>query len=245
MVKKSRLGWFRVEEAAIQQLMVSFDKPADTRNAMLCYLVLCRKVNLKKATTFEDTIRSMACDMCMVYRDAQKALQLVESTGLLQIERRKIPRTNSNAPSVYTVLKPSDIMSEGSRRDVVTDESRSFTKSNPKNDKKTSAKKHCFEKQSTSFSETPKNDVFLSQLKEVNISEERQQFIRKFNEYAKLHSHALLPIDVYTEELDRALNVHEDNSFVLLFEAVTEEVGKFDGTSGKRLTLVRIVWENH
>jgi len=252
-----RRGFFQVEEAALQILSGRFDKHADTRNALFCYMVLCRKANLKRAWTFEDTIGSMANDLFMAYRDAQKALELVASAGLLRIERRKIPGAKANAPSLYTVLRPSDnrsephdIMSvpsdntsEASRKDRVHDESRSFPKKYPKNGTKTFPKKHVLKKTSTSSNDDV--HVFEEFLEAEFISEERKEFIRKFNDLVKSNPHALLPIDVYTDEVAKALDLHEDDDFEDLSNTIAEGLKSFNGPPDKRLTLVRLVWGNY
>ena len=220
-------------------------------------MVLCRKANLKRSWTFEDTVGSMAKDLFMAYRDAQKSLELVEACGLLCIERRKIPGTKANAPSLYKVVRPSDdtsappdIMSEpsdntseASREDRVHDESRSFPKTYPKNGAKTFPNQHGFKKPSTSS----KDDVcpFDESLKAEFISEERKAFIRKFNDHAKANPHALLPITAYTPELDKALDAHEGDGFEDLCTIIEQEVRDFDGPPDKRLTLVRLVWGNY
>lgn len=253
--KRSRRGYFQVEEAAIQKLSGAFDKPADTRNALLCYTILCRKANLKRAWTFEDTIASMAKDLFMEYRDAQKALELVEAAGLLRIERRKIPGTKANAPSLYTIVRPSDdtsvppdittapsdILPEASRIHPPDDEHRSFPNQYPKNGAKTFPNQHVFKKTSTSSDD----DVLVQSLEASGCSEERLRFIEKFNDFARSHGHALLPITVYTEELAKALDSHEDDGFEDLSNTIEQEVKEFNGPPDKRLTLVRLVWGSY
>jgi hypothetical protein len=143
------LGWFRIEEEAVRLINRSFDKPCDARNAMACYVMLCRKVNLKNgAHVFNDTIGSMARDLNLPYRDAQKALALVETIGLVKIERKKLPGTMGNAPSTYTVVRlsghditsePSDITGEPSRTAPVRELSRTFPKNSPRTTKKSEA----------------------------------------------------------------------------------------------------------
>jgi hypothetical protein len=143
------LGWFRIEEEAVRLIQRSFDKPCDCRNALAFFVMLCRKANLKGGDTFEDTIGSMAHDASFTYRDAQKALALVESIGLVKIERKKLPGTMGNAPSIYTVVRlspcditsePSDITGEPSRTAHVHDLSRTFPK-NPQEPPKTTKKR--------------------------------------------------------------------------------------------------------
>jgi len=135
------LGWFRVEEEAMRLIDRSWDKLCNARSAANCYVTLCRIANLKGNDVFEVSIASLARDMHCVYRDAQRALALVESIGLVKIERRKIPGTKENAPSIYTVVRtrpdfmsaPTDNVSEGHGRDHVHDPSRSFPKNGSKN----------------------------------------------------------------------------------------------------------------
>lgn len=96
-------GFFRVSEAAMRKIAHSFEQPWAVRAATLGYVVLCRKANLRGRNTFEDTIGSLAQDMSFPYREAQRAVRLLEGIGLVRIERRKIPGTKANAPNIYTV----------------------------------------------------------------------------------------------------------------------------------------------
>lgn len=122
----------------------SFDKPCDARNAANCYTTFCRIANLKGRDVFELSIANLARDLHCVYRDAQKALGHVEAVKLVRIERRKIPGTKENAPSVYTVVRlrpdimsaPTDKKSEGPGRDRVHDPSRTIPKNSPKHEPK-------------------------------------------------------------------------------------------------------------
>jgi hypothetical protein len=96
-------GYFRVSEDAIRLIHRSFDKPAVTRAALLAYQTLCRVANLRGKTTFDARIASLGQDMAFTYRDAQRALELIEGIGLVKIQRRKVPGTKENAPSIYTL----------------------------------------------------------------------------------------------------------------------------------------------
>jgi len=96
-------GFFRVSEEAMRKIAYSFEQPWAIRAATLAYVVLCRKTNLRGRNTFEDTIGSLAQDMSFPYREAQRAVRLLEGIGLVSIERRKIPGTKANAPNIYTV----------------------------------------------------------------------------------------------------------------------------------------------
>jgi hypothetical protein len=101
---KPHLGFFRVSEEAMRKIAVSFENPSATRAAMLAYVTLCRKANLRNTTTFDDRLVNMAQDMAFPYREAQSALKLLESIGLVVIQRRKVAGTKENAPNVYTVI---------------------------------------------------------------------------------------------------------------------------------------------
>jgi len=83
-------GFFKVGEEAMRLIARSGDSAWDARNAKTTYVTLCRVANLKRGDTFDVPISSLANDMHFVYRDAQKELALVESIGLVRIERRKI-----------------------------------------------------------------------------------------------------------------------------------------------------------
>jgi hypothetical protein len=144
-MSEPHLGWFWIEEEAMRLIERSFDTPCDGRNAAHCYATLCRIANLKGSDTFEVTISSLARDMRFVYRDAQKALRLVEAIKLVTIERRKVPGSKENAPSVYTVTRlrpdimspPTDNTSEGHGSARVRDHSRTIPKNSPKNEPNT------------------------------------------------------------------------------------------------------------
>jgi hypothetical protein len=93
--------WFPVGELDIRAISESFEEPAAYRSALIAYVTLRRKANLRGALAFEDRLLSMAKDMGMQYREAQRAIRLLESIGLVEVERRKIPGTNANLPSIY------------------------------------------------------------------------------------------------------------------------------------------------
>lgn len=101
--KRPHGGFFRVSEDAVRHIELAFEEPCHHRAALLCYVTLCRKANLRGSETYEDTIASLAADMGYAYRDAQKALRLVEGIGLVRVHRRKIPGTKAHAPSIYTI----------------------------------------------------------------------------------------------------------------------------------------------
>ncbi len=54
-----------------------------------CYVMLCRKMNLKASETFEDTIGSIASDLFMAYRDAQRLWDLSKLPGCSKSKERK------------------------------------------------------------------------------------------------------------------------------------------------------------
>lgn len=101
---KAHSGYFRLSEEAMRKIAVSFEKLSTTRAAILVYVTLCRKANLRGCTTFEDRLANLAQDAAMQYRETQRAVKLLESIGLVLIERRKVPGTKENAPNVYTVI---------------------------------------------------------------------------------------------------------------------------------------------
>jgi hypothetical protein len=96
-------GFFRVSEEAIREISQSLDEPCDQRAAILAYVTMCRKVNLRGSETFEDTIRSIGADMAYGPREARSAVRLLEDLKLVRVQRRRIPGTKANAPSIYTV----------------------------------------------------------------------------------------------------------------------------------------------
>jgi hypothetical protein len=96
-------GFFRMSEEAVRKISRSLDEPCDQRAAMLAYMTLCRKVNLRGCETFEDTIRNIGADMAFGPREARSAIKLLENIKLVRVQRRKIPGTKANAPSIYTV----------------------------------------------------------------------------------------------------------------------------------------------
>jgi hypothetical protein len=141
-------GWFRVDEEPLRIIGRNYDRACDARNATAAYVMLCRKANLRRDDTFTDSLANMARDLHCAYRDAQKALALLEAIELVKIERRKVPGTKENAPSRYTLIrvKPANgegsirgvstyQASEGPRKDRVHSDSRSFTKNNLKTKK--------------------------------------------------------------------------------------------------------------
>jgi hypothetical protein len=101
--KRPHKGYFRTSEEALRTIERSFEEPWAIRAAKAAYTAFCRKVNLRGSETFEDTIGSLAQDMSYPYREAQRAVGLLEKIGLVHVRRRKIPGTKANAPSIYSV----------------------------------------------------------------------------------------------------------------------------------------------
>jgi hypothetical protein len=101
--KRHHKGYFRTSEEALRTIERSFEEPWAIRAAKAAYTTFCRKVNLRGSETFEDTIGSLAQDMSYPYREAQRAVGLLEKIGLVHVRRRKIPGTKANAPSIYSV----------------------------------------------------------------------------------------------------------------------------------------------
>jgi hypothetical protein len=104
--KKVHRGHFMVYEEAVRRIFANLDEPAAVRNALLVYVTLCRKQNLKRTSTFEDRIAGIAADSSMSYRLAQDAIDFLESLHLVRVKRRKVAGTKGKAPSIYTVLSP-------------------------------------------------------------------------------------------------------------------------------------------
>ena len=94
-----------MSEEAIRQILQRLDDPGDARAAILAYVTFCRKVNLRGSETFEDTIRNVGADMAYGPREARKAVALLEDLKLVRVQRRRIPGTKANAPSIYTVRR--------------------------------------------------------------------------------------------------------------------------------------------
>ena len=109
---------------------------------------------------------------------------------------------------------------------------------------KMSSPKHDFKKSSTSFSAKKQAHDFLRQLEE-ECNSERKDFILRFNALAASHPHMLLPVDDYTKQLDKALDNHENDGFEELLNTIYGAIKNFDGEPHKRLTLVRLAWENY
>jgi hypothetical protein len=101
--EKHHSGFFMVAEEAMRKIASSFEEPWATRAAMLAYFTLMRKANLRGSTSFEDRLASMAKDMALPYREAQRAIGLLESIGLVDVERRAIDGTHAKLPSIYSV----------------------------------------------------------------------------------------------------------------------------------------------
>jgi hypothetical protein len=101
--KRPHLGYWCTAEEAFRVIERSFEEMWAQRAAKSAYTALCRKANLRGAATFEDTIGNLAKDMSYGYREAQRAVRLLENIGLVAVTRRKIPGTKANSPSIYAV----------------------------------------------------------------------------------------------------------------------------------------------
>ena len=242
-------GWFRVEEEALRHLKKTFDEPSSYRKASAAYIALLRISNLKQSTVFDERIGAIADDMGYSYNDAAKALQLVKLAGLCEIEARTIPGSKERDKSVYTVKRmlpeKEGTLHENGARLPESRKSQLLQRVPKKSPRSTEERpqKARFKKTSTSSDDDVR--AFDEALKAEFISEERKEFIRKFNAHAKANPHALLPITAYTAELDKALDLHEDDGFEDLSATIEQEVRDFDGPPDKRLTLVRLVWGSY
>jgi|GEM_PF-2728215 len=96
-------GFFRVPEDGLRKIAAAFEEPWASRAATLAYITLLRKANLRGSVKFEDRLASMANDMALPYREAQRAIRLLESIHLVEVERRNIEGTKAKLPSIYTV----------------------------------------------------------------------------------------------------------------------------------------------
>jgi hypothetical protein len=115
---KPHSGFFKVSEAGLRRIEAAFDKPSDTRAAVLAYITFCRIANLRGKTTIEARIADLARDMALPYREAHNAIKLLESIKLLAVIRRKVPGTKANLPSIYavqTLLPNATTLKQGAR----------------------------------------------------------------------------------------------------------------------------------
>jgi hypothetical protein len=240
-------GFFKVEEEALRHLKRTFDEPSSYRKASAAYIALLRISNLKKSAVFEERIAAIADDMGYNYNDAAKALQLVKLAKLCEIEARTIPGSKERDKSVYTVKRmlPEKEGTLPEKEGRLHESQNSQLLQRVPKKSPSSPEEHPQEARLKKTSTSSKDDVTHESLKASGCSEERIQFLEKFNDYARSHSHALLPITAYTPELDKALEAHEDDGFEDLCTIIEQEVREFDGPPDKRLTLVRLVWGNY
>jgi hypothetical protein len=98
-------GWFRCEEEALRRIESSLESDGEIRFALVAYVTLCRKANLRRSEEFEDGMRSMAKDMAMATRDAQHALSRLAGLGLVEVIPQKIPGTNCSARNRYRLVR--------------------------------------------------------------------------------------------------------------------------------------------
>lgn len=102
--KKEHRGYYRIAEAAERRIEESFDQPHVRRAAKLTYHTLCRVANLRGSGKFVADLNSLARDIGYSYREAQKAVRILESIGLLKITNRYVSDTKLKAPSCYEVV---------------------------------------------------------------------------------------------------------------------------------------------
>lgn len=98
-------GWFRCEEEALRRIESGLEDDGKIRFALVAYLTLCRKANLRRSEEFEDGMRSMSQDMAMSKRDAQEALSNLKTLGLIDIISQKVPGTNCSARNKYRLVR--------------------------------------------------------------------------------------------------------------------------------------------
>jgi len=239
-------GWLRVEEAAVRKLRDTYDKQSAYRLALAVYVTMCRVSNLEGSDTFTRRIASMADDAGLSYNATAEGLELVKSAGLVTITAKTVVGSKERAPSEYQLMRmsPTECGTSPTENGRFPQSRNSHvlprvSKNSPKNVSKNIPKKHVLKKTSTSSDD----DDLIQSLEASGCSEERIQFLERFNDYAWSHSHALLPVTIYTEELATALDLHED-LFEDLFDTVVGDVENFTGESDKRLTLIRIIYDN-
>jgi len=238
-------GWFKVEEEAFRKLRETYDLESRYRLAWMVYVTLCRVANLEGSDTFTRRIAGLADDAGLSYNATAEGLELVKSAGLVTITARTVGGSKERAPSEYQVVRMSPIKSatspteKGRLPKIQKSDLPRVSKNSPKN----VSKKHNSKELSTSFLQ---NDVhvFEESLKANCSSEERKDFILKFNTFAVEHSRAVLPVTFCTEDLDKALDAWDENgAFVDLGKYIQQAVSAFKGPSTKRLTLVRLCYD--
>lgn len=102
-MKAAHRGFFKVPEEGVRKILESFEQPCHTRAALLAYMTLYRKANLRGNLSFEDRLTNMARDVALPYRDTQNAIKLLEAIGLVSVERRTLEGTSAKLPSIYTL----------------------------------------------------------------------------------------------------------------------------------------------
>jgi hypothetical protein len=89
---------------ALRQIESTYDSESSTRIACAAYLALTRIASDKGAESFECSVKDIAGYMHYRYNQTLKGIQLAEAAGVIKVERRKVPGTAENAPSVYMLL---------------------------------------------------------------------------------------------------------------------------------------------
>lgn len=89
---------------ALRQIERTYDSGPSTRLVRATYFALAQIASDRQAESFECSVKEIA--NCMHYRYDQtlKGIQLAEAAGIIKVERRKVPGTAENAPSIYTLL---------------------------------------------------------------------------------------------------------------------------------------------
>jgi len=102
--KKEHRGYYRIAEAADRKIDELLDEPHVRRSAKLAYHTMCRIANLRGTRVFVAPLGSLARDIGYSYREAQKAVRVLKSIGLLKITNRYVSDTKLKAPSCYEVV---------------------------------------------------------------------------------------------------------------------------------------------
>jgi hypothetical protein len=94
---------------ALRQIERTYDSESRTRLACSAYLALTRIASDRRAESFECSIKEIARCMHYNYEEALEGVKLAEAARVVRVERRKVTGTKENAPSIYSLLRLSEI----------------------------------------------------------------------------------------------------------------------------------------
>lgn len=106
IVKRSRTPeppycWQNKE--ALRRIEQTFDSQSRVRLASCAYFALTRIASDKQSEIFECKVKDIANYMHYNYEQALEGIALAEAACVIHVERRKVPGTDENAPSIYTI----------------------------------------------------------------------------------------------------------------------------------------------